>query len=375
MSTVCSACVAAWVAESHLSCEVQKRNPGAVIPHFKGEIAINVDFLQLTHKVFATTERIHMGSAVLNILSNGGPIAHAERIRFFLSLLDLDEGERHIEVGFAAGRFPFINVPYGVVPRSAVEHAAWGVLKNKIFRQATEVFLRLVRGDVLGSDQIEPLALRRADFRRPEEWEQVLAAHGRRADEILLAPFYSFPDLAIVPREAPLDRLRLTIGSHDAEVQVFANTFLPVGVFNLSITPGDVIESTNQRMREAYHPAGGPWKRAYMPRTALVFINEDPGVGRRERLRRAEATATEALENYWRALEGTLDPERVRLAVSNALVGDGQAIAEQVRQRFHPEDRLMLWFDFNNHDSAAVIRSMELFMETVAPQFQGALVE
>src|SRR3990172_3428708 len=65
----------AWVAESHLSCEVQKRNPGAVIPHFKGEIAINVDFLQLTHTVFATTERIHMGSAVLNILSNGGPSA------------------------------------------------------------------------------------------------------------------------------------------------------------------------------------------------------------------------------------------------------------------------------------------------------------
>ena len=30
----------AWVAESHLSTEVQKSNPGAVIPHFKGEIGL-----------------------------------------------------------------------------------------------------------------------------------------------------------------------------------------------------------------------------------------------------------------------------------------------------------------------------------------------
>src|SRR6266540_2147546 len=37
----------AWVAESHLSTEVQKTNPGAVIPHFVGEIGLNTDILQL----------------------------------------------------------------------------------------------------------------------------------------------------------------------------------------------------------------------------------------------------------------------------------------------------------------------------------------
>ena len=52
----------AWVAESHLSTEVQKTNPGAVIPHFVGEIGLNTDILQLAHRVFARTKRIGVGS-------------------------------------------------------------------------------------------------------------------------------------------------------------------------------------------------------------------------------------------------------------------------------------------------------------------------
>ena len=43
----------AWVAETHLSCQVQKENPDPVIPHFKGEIGLNTDILQMAHKVFA----------------------------------------------------------------------------------------------------------------------------------------------------------------------------------------------------------------------------------------------------------------------------------------------------------------------------------
>ena len=67
----------AWVAESHLSTETQKTNPGAVIPHFVGEIGLNTDILQLAHRVFARTKRIGIGSAIMNILCNGGPIAAA----------------------------------------------------------------------------------------------------------------------------------------------------------------------------------------------------------------------------------------------------------------------------------------------------------
>jgi alkanesulfonate monooxygenase SsuD/methylene tetrahydromethanopterin reductase-like flavin-dependent oxidoreductase (luciferase family) len=349
----------AWIAESHLSTEVQKTNPGAVIPHFVGEIGLNTDILQLAHRIFARTKRIHVGSAILNILANGGPIAHAERIRTFLTLHGLDENEqRLLTIGFASGRFPFINVPYGIVPRTPVEAAAWPVVKNKIFEEATEIFLRLLNGETLSSDSIRRRALRRADFRTDADWQRVIDAHGSYADEVPLDARYRFPNLRIIPKESPMDLLRLSIGSHDPATQIFANTIRPVGVFNLSITPGDEIEKTNARMRDHYHPDGGEWHRRLMPRTVLVFINDDP--------EKAAEEAKDALSNYWRALEGTLDEEKVRRATTNALIGNAEIIARQIAERFHPEDRLMLWFDFNNHDSKRVMKNMRDFMAVVA---------
>lgn len=352
----------AWVAESHLSTEVQKTNPGAVIPHFVGEIGLNTDILQLAHRVFARTKRIGVGSAIMNILCNGGPIAAAERIKTFLALHGLDENERRLlTIGFASGRFPFINVPYGIVPRNPVEAAAWPVVKSKIFEEATEIFLRLLKGETLSSDSIARRSLKRADFRGDADWQRVMDAHGQYVDEVPLEPRWRFPNLKIVPHESRMDLLRLSIGSHDSATQIFANTILPVGVFNLSITPGDEIEKTNERMLTHYHPDGGGWKRRLMPRTVLVFINDDKA--------QAEAEAKDALSNYWRALEGTLDEEKVRRATNNALVGDAATIVEQMRGRFHPEDRLMLWFDFNNHDSKRVMKNMSDFMTKVAPHY------
>jgi len=330
----------AWVAESHLSTEVQKTNPGAVIPHFVGEIGLNTDILQLAHRIFGRTKRIGVGSAIMNILCNGGPIAAAERIKAFLALHGLDPNERRIlTVGFASGRFPFINVPYGIVPRNPVEEANWPAVKNKIFEEATEILLRLLKGEILNSDMIAR----------------------RTIGEIPLEPRWRFPNLKIIPQDVRMELLRLSIGSHDPHLQAFANTLLPVGVFNLSITPGDEIDKTNQRMQTAYQ---GTWHRRLMPRTVLVFINDNA--------ERAKEEAREALTNYWRALEGTLDEEKVRRATNNALIGDADAIAGQMRERFHPEDRLMLWFDFNNHDSKRVMRNMSDFMTKVAAEFRSS---
>src|SRR5260221_1251498 len=187
-------CGTAWVAESHLSTEVQKTNPGAVIPHFVGEIGLNTDILQLAHRIFARTKRIGVGSAIMNILCNGGPIAAAERIRTFLALHGLDPAEsRTLTIGFASGRFPFINIPYGIVPRNAVEEAAWPVAKNEIFAGATQIFLRLLRGERLNSTMITPRTMRRADFRSDADWQRVLDVHGRSADEVPVAPPWPFP--------------------------------------------------------------------------------------------------------------------------------------------------------------------------------------
>src|SRR5438477_7815416 len=220
----------AWVAESHLSTEVQKTNPGAVIPHFVGEIGLNTDILQLAHRIFARTKRIGVGSAILNILCNGGPVAHAERIKTFLALHGLDPAERRaLTIGFASGRFPFINIPYGIVPRNPVEAAAWPVVKNKIFEEATEIFLRLLKGETLNSSMIAARTLRRADFRSDADWNRVVEAHGQYVDEVPLRPRWEFPNLKIVPQKPRMDLLRLSIGSHDPATQIFANQFLPVG--------------------------------------------------------------------------------------------------------------------------------------------------
>ena len=127
----------AWIAESHLSSMVQKGNRQPVIPHWEGEVGLNADFLQLAQHIFRRTRRIEAGSAVMNILCNGGPIAAAERVAAFCALHGVDLNERRrIHVGFAAGRFEFMNRAAGIVPRDAVEEAAWPALKGKIFAEA-----------------------------------------------------------------------------------------------------------------------------------------------------------------------------------------------------------------------------------------------
>ncbi|MDZ4661734.1 MAG: LLM class flavin-dependent oxidoreductase [Pseudomonadota bacterium] len=344
----------AWVAETHLSCQIQKQNPGAVIPHFKGEIGLNTDILQLAHLVFAQTKSINIGSAIRNILCNGGPIAHAEAVKMFLSLHDLSpHRERLLELGFASGRFPFSNTPYGIRPRNANEEAMWPLIKGKIFHQASEIFLRFLRGDVFSSRDIKPIIIKRED-----------------ASQVEIESFWKFDKVGVIPLEAPLESLRLITGSHDPAAQILANEFMPVGTFNLSITPSSEIETTHERMKKYFHKSGGPWKRSYMPRTVLVFVDAS-GDSAEEQNQRAREQGNKVLSNYWKAIEGTLDPKKIENAVDNALSGSPTQIVQQIRERFHPDDRVMLWFDFNNHDNEAVKKSMSIFMKEVVPQLKN----
>ena len=45
-------------------------------------------------------------------------------------------------------------------------------------------------------------------------------------------------------------------------------------------------------------------------------------------------------------------------------------MAAQVADRFHAEDRLMLWFDFFNHDNDRVVASMAGFVREVLPRLE-----
>jgi hypothetical protein len=108
-----------------------------------------------------------------------------------------------------------------------------------------------------------------------------------------------------------------------------------------------------------------------MPRTVLVFLDATPTLSSAQQSARAHEKARNALNAYWSALEGTLDPARIENAVNNALVGNALEVATQLKERFHADDRLMLWFDFFNHNSKEVITAMRDFQRFVAPLVNG----
>jgi len=363
----------AWVAEAHLSTQVQQRHENAVVPHWKGEIGLNTDIFQLAHLVFSRTKRINVGAAVMNLVCNGGPIARAEQVAAFCTLHGLDPDEkRKLCIGFSAGRFEFMNRAYGVVPRDSVEAAAWPALRGLVFAEACEIFLRLLRGDALSSEDVRETWLTRENFRSDADWSKVQAAAGKEdAARIPIDRRWVFDVLKVIPGQWRRELLDLVIGSHDPKLQADVNQYHPVKVFNLSITSPEVIDATHERMADCYHPDGGAWERQDMPRTVMVFINDQPGLSPEQQSAAASKEASAALGAYWTALEGTLDPNKVARAANNAIIGNPDEIAKQVRERFDPQDRLMLWFDFFNHDSDRVVANMEAFRHKVIPLVNG----
>ena len=367
-----------WVAQAHLSTEVQKRNSKPVVPHYPGEVGLCTDFFQVAREMFARTNRMDVGSAVMSILASGGPIAQAERVGSFLALHGIDpEESRRLHIGFSAGRFEFMARPYGIVPRDAVEEAAWPALRGQIFAEASEIFLRLLKGEVVSSDMIRPTILTRDNFRSDEDWGRVQqAAASERGldsfpDSVEINRRYDFEEIKTIPQDWRRELLNLVLGSHDPSLQVEVNKQLPVQVFNLSITPPHVIEQTHERMAESYHPDGGTWNRSMMPRTVMVFVNDEEGLTPEEQDEAAMQEAKAALETYWSALEGTIDPSKIEKATDNAVIGNVETVSQQIIERFHPEDRLMCWFDFFNHDSERVMRNMTAFMTKVVPRVNG----
>ena len=357
----------AWIAQAHLSTQTQQSNSRPVVPHWKGEVGLCTDFPQLALESFRRTKRIDVGSAVVSILASGGPIAQAERMANTVQFLSHMDSNRKLHVGFSAGRFEFMARPYGITPRNAVEEAAWPALRGQIFMEASEIFLRLLRGDVISSNDIRSTVLTRDNFRSDEDWAAVQNAAGGQPAEIEIDKRYQFEEISIVPKTWPRNQLELVAGTHDPRAQEYVNKFMPVKVFNLSITSPEVIDSTHERMSKLFHKDGGEWQRRDMPRTTFVFLNAEEGLSPEEQSLAAHEEARLALGEYWKALEGTLDPSKVERAADNALIGNPEEVAQQVLERFHPEDRLMCWFDFFNHDSARVVRNMEAWWSEVVP--------
>ena len=367
-----------WVAQAHLSTEIQKRNNTPVVPHYPGEVGLCTDFFQIAQKMFSRTKKMEVGSAVLSILASGGPIAIAERVGAFLALHGMDDTEkRRLHIGFSAGRFEFMARPYGIIPRNIVEEAAWPALRGQIFGEASEIFLRLLNGEVISSNMIKDTILTRENFRSDEDWERVQIAakefsnQNEVTEKIEIPHRYDFEEIKTIPQNWRRDLLNLVLGSHDPKLQIEVNKWRPVQVFNLSITPPHIIEETHERMDENYHLDGGKWNRSMMPRTIMVFVNNEDGLSSEEQSIAAKEEAKAALNTYWSALEGTIDPSKVERASDNAVIGNVEEVAQQIIQRFDKNDKLMCWFDFFNHDSERVQRNMKAFMDEVAPIVNG----
>jgi alkanesulfonate monooxygenase SsuD/methylene tetrahydromethanopterin reductase-like flavin-dependent oxidoreductase (luciferase family) len=364
-----------WVAESHFSSEVQKLHAEPVIPTFRGEIGLNSDSPQLAQALFERTARIGFGTAIYNIVGgNGGPLAAADRVRALAFINSLREAPRSLHLGVAAGRFPYINKPYGVLPRDPIEAALWPQYKRLIFLEALEIFLRLSNSETLASSQLTRRTISRELFSSDEAWEralrevrgQVELAHGG-------VPYrgrWTFEPLRLVPelpREDLSRHVRFVLGSSDPLALDLASQLGEIDIFHLSFTPPEQINATHELMRAREGAAGRAWHRGRMPRTVLVFVDRDR--------RRAEERASKTLDMYLAGMEGTVaTPEKQRL-LARALVGDGPMVRQQLSpddpRGFHPDDRLMLWFEYGQADSAAIIDQMRYFADQVMAYCPG----
>src|SRR5690606_13438591 len=114
---------------------------------------------------------------------------------------------RKLNIGFASGRFDFSNRHYGIVPRNEVEKKAWAVVKGKILCEATEIFLRLLKGEKISRADVPTYYLEEKDFRKKEDWEEVYKLAGK--DRIPIAPFWNFERVGIIPTDVRLDLLQL----------------------------------------------------------------------------------------------------------------------------------------------------------------------
>jgi len=363
-----------WVAESHFSSEVQKQNPNAVIPNYHGEVGLNSDSMILAQGLFARTKKIGFGTAIMNILGgNGGPIACANRIRSLAWHNSLQDNPRKLNIGVASGRFPYINLPFGIKPRNEEEAVLWSQYKNLIFIEALEIFLRLSNDEILCSNDITKRRIDRSMFKDDETWELAKTKLGLKNDNSWeYKPRYEFDKLKLVPdfpSSELFKNLTFVLGSGDPLARETALKHGDLDVFNLSFTPPDVLTKMHSDLDKEYTKAGKSWSRQRMPRTVLVFIDNDSKV--------ATKNAEHCFDTYIEAMRGTVKMPPREYLMDRALIGTPEEIIEQLApdsvKGFDTNDRLMLWFEFNQSDNEAILNQMKLFAENVIPKYRDKI--
>ncbi len=345
-----------WCAESHFSSETQKTTSVATIPEFFGEVGINCDSFQLFHAIEQRTKRINLGTAIHNIVGgSGGPIASADRVNFLrFCNAYLWAHPRELRIGVAAGRFPYQNTAFGIVPRDGTEELLWPALKRYVFLEALEIFLRLVNGETLNSKQITRFFISDEEARKVLKTNHPVAA----AFPHYTKPRWEFESLTLVPTVEKTTQFHVVLGSADPEALQLARKFFDVDLFNLSFTSPEQIEILHAQLAAA----SSAWRRSRLPRTVMVFIDPDR--------KKARELANFVLDAYIEAMKGTAQVPDKTVLLDRALVGDAAEIRDQLSSEnprgFKPEDRLMLWFEFNQMDANEIQSQMKYFWKEVA---------
>lgn len=338
-----------WTAESHYSTLEQQRLLGdaAEIPHWPAEICANTDFFSLAIAAASNHPGIDFGSAITNVVAAGGPVIAAERIHLLDALASAKELPNTFHIGMAGGRFDYLYRIAGIMPRNQAERRQWNAVKSAIAAEASEIVVRLVQGDAFSSDDLTERFLEDPDI-------------GARYQ---VARRWTFETTRVAQSPAT-DRILLYAASHNREFYTELNQYRPVRALNLSITPSAEIDRNQHHLTRIYHPDGGAWMREYLPQTVLVFVDTDRHTARR--------TAKSNIARYWSAMQGTVTQSKVDNSASNALVGRPADVAEQIVDRYHPDDRLMLWFDFQYRELDEVHDAVRRFAAEVVPLLPGA---
>lgn len=359
-----------WAAESHFSSEIQKSHKAPVIPNYHGEVGLNADSCQLAQVVFSETNSIGFGTAIFNIVGgNGGPLAAADRIRSLAFLNSLRSQPRKLHIGIASGRFPYINAPFGIVPRNDLEALLWPQTQRLIFLEALEIFLRLSNGETLSSQDTTHYTYEPSLFKNEQEFAATLEevrALNPAFDDMRYQRRWTFDALKLIPEMSVNSwqkSMNFVLGSHDPKARDLGLKYGDLDLFNLSFTPPEQLNRIHQEMFERYAASGRVWHRSRMPRTVLVFIHRNPT--------KAKEMASFCFDTYIEAMRGTVVLPPKEELMARALIGDPTMIREQLSpgspHGFDADDRLMLWFEFNQVDHDSIINQMKLFADEVAP--------
>ncbi len=352
----------AWVAESHFSSEVQKQTSVATIQNFFGEVGLNCDSFQLFNLIERNTKKINFGTGIHNIVGgSGGPIASAERVNFLRFInQNFVTNPREIRLGVAAGRFPYQNTPFGIVPRDAAEQDFWPIIKRIIFLEALEIFVRLLKFETIASQNITSYQITAEQVTKeiPKDAVRLLEKY---TFPLKIKPRYDFEKIKLIPECDVRKKFQLVLGSHDPEALTLAYKHWKMDLFNLSFTSPEMLQKTHDKLELLNKDSEESWKRSRLPRTVMVFIDPDT--------KKATELAHFVLDAYIEAMKGTAQVPDKSVLMQRALIGDAVQVREQLHpenpRRFHADDRLMLWFEFNQLDNDAVKSRMKYFFKEV----------